>query len=250
MHGQEEPMHRTSPGLRSSGTSLELRVSPDVLVMDGVSQSTLTITSADANGKIEPNAAVRVEVTAGGQIVDVLGRLSTKNVTTGATAARLAHLHRAEQRSEPEQRLGERRRHAAVTPGGSDYRNAFSRQVDIRLVPQGTVLPVAYAPVAKFTMSPTAPGEDQNVTSTRRRRSRRACRIRPRRTTSRSARRPWEPSRPISGTSATARRQRPRVTITYPTRGSYSRDPRRDQRPRLSNTMSSRRRRGHRQPDG
>ena len=64
------------------GLSLQLEVSPDVLVMDGVSQSRLRIVSRDANGKPQSNVAVRVEVTTGGEIVDV-GRLSTKNVTTG-----------------------------------------------------------------------------------------------------------------------------------------------------------------------
>ena len=65
------------------GLSLELRVSPDVLNMDGVSQSTLTITSRDSNGKVQPNVDLRVEALAGGEIVDVFGRLSNKNVKTG-----------------------------------------------------------------------------------------------------------------------------------------------------------------------
>jgi PKD repeat protein len=50
-----------------------------------------------------------------------------------------------------------------ATPAGYDYRNAVSRQVDLRLVPQGVILPVAYSPVAKFTFSPANPGEDVDV---------------------------------------------------------------------------------------
>ena len=77
--------------------------------MDGVSQSTLTITSRDSNGKIQPNVDVRVEAVAGGEIVDVFGRLSTKNVKTGGGRPGDADLHGAEQRVQPEQRLRQHR---------------------------------------------------------------------------------------------------------------------------------------------
>src|SRR5688572_31149393 len=43
------------------GLSLQLQVTPDVLVMDGASQSTLTVTTRDSNGAIQPNVDVRVE---------------------------------------------------------------------------------------------------------------------------------------------------------------------------------------------
>ncbi len=146
------------------GHSLELRVSPDLLVMDGVSQSTLTIIARDSNGTVMPNTAVRVEVTAGGEIVDVLGRLSTKNVTTGGDGR--ASLTYTAPNSAPSQNSdsGNAVVTLLATPGGYDYRNAFSRTVDIRLVPQGTVLPQAFAPVARFTFSPANPGEDVDVT--------------------------------------------------------------------------------------
>jgi PKD repeat protein len=132
--------------------------------MDGVQQSTLTITTRDSNGAIQPNVAVRVEVTAGGQIVDTVGRLSTKNVTTGGDGR--ATLTYTAPNSEPSQNSdsGAAGVTLLVTPGGVDYRGAYSRQIDIRLVPQGTVLPQAYSPVARFTYSPNPPGEEQDVT--------------------------------------------------------------------------------------
>jgi PKD repeat protein len=145
------------------GLSLEMRVTPDVLVMDGVSQSTLTITSRDSNGKIQPNTAVRVEVTAGGEIVDILGRLSTKNVTTGgdgrATVTYTAPNSTPSQNSDS----GNIGITLIATPAGQDYRGALARQVDIRLVPQGTVLPESGFPLPRFTFSPTSPGEEQDV---------------------------------------------------------------------------------------
>jgi PKD repeat protein len=146
------------------GLSLDLRVSPDTLVMDGVQQSTLTITSRDSNGAIQPNVAVRVEVTAGGQIVDVVGRLSTKNVTTGgdgrATVTYTAPNSVPSQNSDS----GNMGVTLLVTPAGTDHRYSMPRQVDIRLVPQGEVLPQAYSPVARFNYSPNPPGEEQDVT--------------------------------------------------------------------------------------
>ena len=145
------------------GHSLRLEVSPDVLVMDGVSQSTLEITSFDPNGKREPNVAVRVEVTAGGEIIDTVGRLSAKNVTTDGNGLARVTYTAPNSASSQNSDSGNQGVTIIVTPAGHDYRSALSRQVDIRLVPQGTVLPQAYAPVANFTVSPTTPGEGQDV---------------------------------------------------------------------------------------
>src|SRR5690349_11728060 len=146
------------------GTSLELRVSPDVLVMDGVSQSTLTVTTRDSNGKIMPNVAIRVEVTAGGQIVDVFGRLSTKNVTTGGDGRATVTYTAPNTASNTNSDSGNIGVTLIATPAGTDYRSALARQVDIRLVPQGVVLPQAGSPFPSFVYSPANPGEAQDVT--------------------------------------------------------------------------------------
>lgn len=145
------------------GLSLELRVSPDVLNMDGVSQSTLTITSRDSNGQIQPNVDVRVEAVAGGQIVDVLGRLSTKNVKTGGDGRATLTYTAPNSASSQNSDSGNMIMTLAAIPAGYDYHNAVVRQVQIRLVPQGILLPQPFAPVARFTLSPTSPGEDQDV---------------------------------------------------------------------------------------
>lgn len=145
------------------GLSLQLEVSPDVLVMDGVSQSRLRIVSRDSNGKPQPNVAVRVEVTTGGEIVDTVGRLSTKNVTTGGDGSAEVTYTAPNTAANVNSDSGNMGVTLLVTPAGHDYRNALSRQVDIRLVPQGTVLPQAFAPVANFTVSPSVPGEGQDA---------------------------------------------------------------------------------------
>jgi PKD repeat protein len=145
------------------GLSLELRVSPDVLNMDGVSQSTMTITTRDSNGQVQPNVDVRVEAVAGGEIVDIFGRLSTKNVRTGgdgrATLVYTAPNSASSQNSDS----GNAIITLVAIPAGYDYHNAVARQVQIRLVPQGPILPQAYSPVAKFTVAPNPPGEEQEV---------------------------------------------------------------------------------------
>jgi PKD repeat protein len=152
-------------GPSEMGLSLELRVSPDVVVMDGVSQSQLSITSRDSNGEIQPNTAIRVELLAGGQLVDqVYGRLSTKNVTTGGDGR--ATVTYTAPNSPPSQNSdnGNQVITLLATPAGTDYRSALARQIDIRLVPQGPLLPASGYPMPKFTYSPATPGEEQDVT--------------------------------------------------------------------------------------
>ncbi len=150
-------------GPSEMGLSLELRVSPDVLVMDGVSQSTLTITSRDSNGAVQPNVDLRVEVTSGGQIVDVIGRLSTKNVKTGGDGRATVTYTAPNTVPSTNSDSGSLGVTLIATPAGYDYRNALARQIDIRLVPQGVILPESGFPMPKFTYSPTAPGEEQDV---------------------------------------------------------------------------------------
>jgi PKD repeat protein len=44
-----------------------------------------------------------------------------------------------------------------VTPIGDDFRAAVARQVDLRLIPPGVILPPNGAPVPDFTFAPTSP---------------------------------------------------------------------------------------------
>lgn len=143
------------------GLSLELQVSPDVVTMDGTSQSTLTITARDHEGRPRSGQEIRVEIMSGGEIVD-FGRLSTKNVTTGSDGrARVTYTAPA---GAPSQNSDEYTVVTLIaTPAGTDHRNALPRQVDLRLVPQGEILRKPYQPVAKFTYSPTEPEENQEV---------------------------------------------------------------------------------------
>src|ERR1700676_4820026 len=78
---------RTTPpplqGPSTLGLSLTLAANPDVLSMDGASQSRITIDARDANAQLLPNQQVRAEITANGQPVD-FGSINARTVVTGS----------------------------------------------------------------------------------------------------------------------------------------------------------------------
>jgi chitodextrinase len=154
----------TPPGTGPSelGLSLEFTAVPDVLPLDGQSQSLLTITARDSNGAPKRDVGIRVEIITSQGIADI-GRLSAKNVVTGgdgrATLTYTAPAGAPTNNSDTG-RIGVT---LQAIPAGTDYSNAVPRTVDIRLVPQGVILPVAHAPVPNFTFSPTAPGVADDV---------------------------------------------------------------------------------------
>ncbi len=143
------------------GLSLSLGAAPDVLTLDGLSQSQVTITARDSNGRPARDVAVRVETFVNDAIVDI-GRLSSKNAVTGsdgrATVMYTAPAGASSGNSDDGAVVV-----VGVTPAGTDWANAVTRKVQIRLVPQGIVLPTPFAPVPRFNFSPTDPSEDVEV---------------------------------------------------------------------------------------
>ncbi len=157
-HGTSTP---SGTGPSVLGLSLTVEASPDVLNLDGASQSVITVTARDANGAVKANVGLRIEIVTGQGIVDV-GRLSSKTAVTGgdgrATVTYTAPALPSAGNSDPGYSVT-----IQVIPSGTDYTAAVARTVAIRLVPQGIILPVAHAPVPNFTWSPAAPGEAQDV---------------------------------------------------------------------------------------
>jgi PKD repeat protein len=146
------------------GLSLELRVSPDLLHRDGVSQSTLTVTTRDSNGAIQPNVDLRVEtIGPNGQITDTMGRLSTKTLKTGGDGRATLTFTAPNSTPSTNSDDGNFIVTLVAVPAGYDYANAVARRVEIRLVPQGTVLPQSGSPLPRFTFSPQRPGEGEDV---------------------------------------------------------------------------------------
>jgi PKD repeat protein len=148
-------------GPSTLGLDLKFTAVPDVLPLDGQSQSLLTIVARDSNGTPKRDVGIRVEVITSSGVVDI-GRLSSKNVVTGgdgvATLTYTAPAGAPSGNSDPGMGVT-----IQAIPSGNDYSNAVPRTVDIRLVPQGVILPIAHAPVPNFTFSPTTPGVGDDV---------------------------------------------------------------------------------------
>lgn len=134
------------------GLRLNLSLVPDSIYQDGLSQTVLNIEATDANAQPVRGLAVRIEVVADGVAYD-LGTLSAKTVATGDDGrARVTY-------TAPPKEIDGQGHYVTflVTPIGSDYRAEAARQVDLRLIPPGVILPPNGAPVPNFTFSPSAP---------------------------------------------------------------------------------------------
>lgn len=157
---ESTPPELTGPS--ELGLSVKVTATPDVLTMDGVSQSAVVVEARNDQSQPVGNLGLRAEVVVGGQIADV-GRLSSKTAVTGgdgrATFTYTAPLGAQSGNSDG----GDSIVSVRVIPSGNDYSNAIPRSVDIRLVPQGVILPPPNTPVARFRSSPSAPTEGQAV---------------------------------------------------------------------------------------
>jgi PKD repeat protein len=143
------------------GLSLIVTASPDVLDIDGLSQSTIAISARGPDGAPLANVGLNLDIISGGEIVD-LGRLSSKSAVTGSDGfARVTYTAPAGAPSGNSDGLFVVK--ISAIPAGNDFQNAVPRTVDIRLKPRGVILPQPFAPVPRFTFSPTAPGEDVEV---------------------------------------------------------------------------------------
>jgi PKD repeat protein len=158
-HNADTP---SNTGPSALGLDLKFTAVPDVLPLDGQSQSLLTIVARDSNGTPKRDVGIRVEIITSEGIVDI-GRLSTKNVVTGGDGtATLTYTAPAGAPSNNSD-TGNMGVTIQAIPAGNDYSNAIPRTVDIRLVPQGVILPIAHAPVPNFFFSPTSPGEGDAI---------------------------------------------------------------------------------------
>jgi PKD repeat protein len=141
-------------GPSTLATSITMKASPDILVQDGASQSVITITALDAEGRPK-TIPLRADITVDGVVQDY-GRLSTKQpVTNGSPLIYTAPATSTLAAGQVPQRVT-----ILITPtDGSafDARGEVARQVDIRLVPQGIIQPTNPNLVASFTVTPASP---------------------------------------------------------------------------------------------
>jgi PKD repeat protein len=124
--------------------SLTITASPDVLSLDGASQTLVTIEARDSNGQPAANVPLRVEIIADGQFID-FGSISARTLVTNSNG-RATFVYTAPSfvnGTIPDLQL-------SVTPTGSDASGHVRRLVAVRLVPPGVI---AGAPNAVFTFA-------------------------------------------------------------------------------------------------
>jgi len=132
--------------------SIMLTVNTDTLIQDGVSSATIDITARDPAGQLINGRQLRAEIIVGGVVQDY-GTLSTKTPVTGQTIRYTAPPASTLAAGQVAQTVT-----IAVTPTDSgNFANEIARQVEIRLVPQGVILPTNPNLAAAFTVTPVAP---------------------------------------------------------------------------------------------
>jgi PKD repeat protein len=159
VHKQETPSLTGPSGL---GTDLVITASPSVLNQDGASASLVQIQVYGSNGQAKSNVSMRVEIIVDGVITD-FGRLSARNVVTD-TNGRASVTYTA-----PSPVLGitsDVLVDIGVTPGESDFGNATTRFVRIRLVPPGVIGPPQSPFVPDFTPPAATVGNPATFTAT------------------------------------------------------------------------------------
>jgi PKD repeat protein len=128
--------------------SLTITANPDVLSLDGASQTLVTVEARDQNGLPAANVPLRVEILADDQLID-FGSISARTIVTGSNG-RASFTYTAPpfvSGTIPNVQL-------SITPTGTDASNHIRRLVSVRLVPPGGI---NGAPTPRFTFVPESP---------------------------------------------------------------------------------------------
>jgi PKD repeat protein len=157
MKSQEAP---PLTGPSEFGKSIVVTVTPDILTLDGASQSLVTVTARDGTGKPIRNLSLRAEIGIGGVRAD-FGSLSARNIVTGsdgiATLVYTAPAAPSGPSTDPNTIVD-----ILVTPLGFDAANSNTRLASIRLVAPGVVIP-ADGLQPYFTVSNSKPADHEAV---------------------------------------------------------------------------------------
>ena len=132
--------------------SLAVTANPEVLSLDGASQSTIEVIARDHNGQPKSGVLLRAEIAADGVLVDY-GSLSARTrVTDGSGRATFTYT------APPLVGGPIPQLNISVTPEGREFGDASAhirRLIEIRLIPPGVITPGG--PLAAFTFTPLAP---------------------------------------------------------------------------------------------
>jgi len=143
-----------APALAGPSTfarSIVMTADRDALTQNGSDFTDIRITATGPNGQSE-NIALRAQVFVDGVAQD-FGTLSTKNPITPTTIRYTAPSASPLAGGQVPQTISIR-----VTPvAAGDFRGEVSREIDIRLIPQGVILPTNPNLTAAFTVTPPSP---------------------------------------------------------------------------------------------
>jgi PKD repeat protein len=140
----------TSPppfaGPSEMSLSLAITANPDVLSLDGASQTLITVEARDSNGQLSANVPLRVQILVNGQALD-FGSISARTLVTGSNG-RATFTYTAPPFTGGDGTIP--RLQLSVTPTGTDASAHLDRSVTVRLVQPGMI---AGAPFADFTFT-------------------------------------------------------------------------------------------------
>ena len=138
------------------GVSLSVRITPDVLQLDGMSQARVEVTAFGPDGNPKPQENLRADILVNGQVVD-FGRLSQRSVSTGSDGKAVITYTAPAVNAETEAVV-----EIAFSRIGDNHMNVTGRVASIRLVPTGIRVPPSDL-VPRFTFSPANPTQGQQV---------------------------------------------------------------------------------------
>lgn len=146
-------------GPSTFATDLVIQASPDTILWDGSSQSSITVDARGPNSQPVRGLSIRVDMVWEGTYAD-FGTLSARTIATGEDGrARVVYT------APPRPLDGGAGTVLTLifTPIGTDYRGSNTHQVDLRLIPPGVILPPNNAPQPRFTFSPSSPQAFQTI---------------------------------------------------------------------------------------
>jgi len=152
--GLEKQAPPSFTGPSEFALSIAVTATPDVISQDGVSSSAIQVVARDANSQPMSGVSLRAEMAVGESIVD-FGTLSSRTVSTGSDGR--AVITYTAPPPPPSTVTNDTIVTVLVTPVGSNFANAQTRSVLIRLARPGVILPPNGSPVPKFFFSPTKP---------------------------------------------------------------------------------------------
>ena len=136
------------------GLSVSLAATPDMLPLDGEAQALLAILARDQDGVAISNLTLSLQIATARGFED-FGRLSARQVVTGSDGRARATYTAPSTIPGPSVDTGEMVTIVA-TPVDSDYASAVSRELTIRLIPRGVIIP-PFSATPGFTFTPATP---------------------------------------------------------------------------------------------